>query len=89
MDEETIENHVPVITVNNVNKMNDAYHMHSPTRTEDIFRLKAFIDIKDDGYGFVERCDGKKLYRPYELENDRLPIMDVDGPLDLSIRRNM
>ncbi|CAG9768760.1 unnamed protein product [Ceutorhynchus assimilis] len=84
--EDTIENHVSVITVNNA-KFNDGYHMHSPTSTEDIFRFRALIDIKNDNYGFMERCESKKLFRPYELDDEL--SMDLDAPLDLSLRRDM
>lgn len=84
--QESIENHVPVITVNKVKS--DSYLRESPTHTGDIFRLGALIDIKNDRYGFVESYENKKLYRPYELCNDNIS-MDIDMPLDLSMRRNM
>ncbi|XP_066251261.1 zinc finger protein GLIS2 homolog isoform X1 [Euwallacea similis] len=86
-----VENRVSVITaVNNV-KNSDSYHKESPTNApsdEDIIRFKAVIDIKDDRYGFVERYESKKLYRPYELDDEKVS-MDVDRPLDLSIRRDI
>ncbi|XP_030765532.1 zinc finger protein GLIS2 homolog isoform X2 [Sitophilus oryzae] len=81
--QETIENHVPVITVNNIN-----CEARAQGHTEDIFRLGAFIDIKSDSYGFVDTYDRKKLYRPYEIGTESIP-MELDTPLDLSLRRNV
>ncbi|XP_050306052.1 zinc finger protein GLI2-like isoform X2 [Anthonomus grandis grandis] len=89
---ESIENHVPVIMVNNARKVNESYHKESPTQqSKDIFGLKAFIDLKADNYGFADTCESKKLYKPYELDSNRLihaPIA-IDAPLDLSIKRNI
>lgn len=44
---------------------------------------------KNDRYGFVDRYENKsKLYRPYDLD-DKMAAMQVDGPLDLTVRRNI
>ncbi|KAF7264535.1 hypothetical protein GWI33_023078 [Rhynchophorus ferrugineus] len=82
--QETIENHVPVITVNN-SVSDGATNDHHP---DDIFRLGALIDMKNDTYGFVESYERKKLYRPYEMDTSCVS-MDIDAPLDLSIRRKI
>lgn len=44
---------------------------------------------KTDRYGFVDRYENKsKLYRPYDLD-DKMASMQMDAPLDLTVRRNI
>ncbi|XP_060525384.1 zinc finger protein GLIS2 homolog isoform X2 [Cylas formicarius] len=55
--------------------------------SNEIFRIGALIDIKNDGYRFSESYT-HKLYRPFEMEPNRMEV-DLDVPLDLSMRKTI